>query len=122
MLSYSLQYRSIIRSTLSTIPVSEFDIRESLTTAELIWSLVEAIFIKTHGMWTSLKREKVQVILFSDDKYFKYRVKVEVSKSQDNFHSFSFSLDFDHLLFKFHSTISIYYTSMGLSLRFIYCG
>uniref|UniRef100_A0AAF5Q4S4 Nuclear pore complex protein Nup85 n=3 Tax=Wuchereria bancrofti TaxID=6293 RepID=A0AAF5Q4S4_WUCBA len=48
VLSYSLQYRSIIRSTLSTIPVSEYEIKESLTTAELIWSLVEAIFIKTH--------------------------------------------------------------------------
>uniref|UniRef100_A0A1I7VEG4 Nuclear pore complex protein Nup85 n=2 Tax=Loa loa TaxID=7209 RepID=A0A1I7VEG4_LOALO len=48
VLSYSLQYRSIIRSTLSTIPISEFEIKESLTTAELIWSLVEAIFIKTH--------------------------------------------------------------------------
>ncbi|KAL3993689.1 Nup85 Nucleoporin family protein [Acanthocheilonema viteae] len=48
VLSYSLQYRSIIRSTLSTISVSEFEIKELLTTAELIWSLVEAIFIKTH--------------------------------------------------------------------------
>ncbi|KAM3720445.1 Nuclear pore complex protein [Dirofilaria immitis] len=48
VLSYSLQYRSIIRSTLSTIPISEYEIKESLTTAELIWSLVEAIFIKTH--------------------------------------------------------------------------
>ncbi|VIO92891.1 Uncharacterized protein BM_BM5485 [Brugia malayi] len=48
VLSYSLQYRSIIRSTLSTIPVSEYEIKESLSTAELIWSLVEAIFIKTH--------------------------------------------------------------------------
>ncbi|OZC07509.1 Nup85 Nucleoporin [Onchocerca flexuosa] len=48
VLSYSLQYRSIIRSTLSMIPVSEFEIKESLATAELIWSLIEAIFIKTH--------------------------------------------------------------------------
>uniref|UniRef100_A0A158Q8C9 Nuclear pore complex protein Nup85 n=1 Tax=Elaeophora elaphi TaxID=1147741 RepID=A0A158Q8C9_9BILA len=48
VLSYSLQYRSIIRSTLSTIPISELEIKESLTTAELIWSLVETIFIKTH--------------------------------------------------------------------------
>ncbi|VDO46434.1 unnamed protein product [Onchocerca flexuosa] len=50
VLSYSLQYRSIIRSTLSMIPVSEFEIKESLATAELIWSLIEAIFIKTHGI------------------------------------------------------------------------
>lgn len=47
ILSYSLQYRSIIRSALSTVPDSEPALKQWLTGAEFVWSLVEAIFIKT---------------------------------------------------------------------------
>ncbi|VDM97564.1 unnamed protein product [Thelazia callipaeda] len=43
-----LKYRSIIRSALSMLHKSDYGMKEALTAAELIWSLLEAIFIKTH--------------------------------------------------------------------------